>query len=46
MEKILFSTPELARFLGVFHTTVRRWIERGKIRGIRVGRNYKILLTK
>lgn len=42
MEKILFSTPELAHFLGVFHTTVRRWIERGKIRGIRVGRNYKI----
>jgi excisionase family DNA binding protein/PAS domain S-box-containing protein len=42
MEKILFSTPELAHFLGVFHTTVRRWIERGKIKGIRVGRNYKI----
>jgi excisionase family DNA binding protein/PAS domain S-box-containing protein len=42
MEKILFSTPELAGFLGVFHTTVRRWIERGEIRGIRVGRNYKI----
>jgi len=42
MEKILFSTPELARCLGVFHTTVRRWIERGEIRGIRVGRNYKI----
>ncbi len=42
MEKILFSTPELASFLGVFHTTVRRWIEQGKIRGIRVGRNYKI----
>ena len=42
MEKTLFSTPELARFLGVFHTTVRRWIEQGKIMGIRVGRNYKI----
>jgi excisionase family DNA binding protein/PAS domain S-box-containing protein len=42
MEKILFSTPELARLLGVFHTTIRRWIEQGKIRGIRVGRNYKI----
>ncbi len=42
MEKILFSTTELAHFLGVFHTTIRRWIERGKIRGIRVGRNYKI----
>lgn len=42
MEKTLYSTPELARFLGIFHTTVRRWIERGKIKGIRVGRNYKI----
>lgn len=42
MEKNLFSTPELARFLGVFHTTIRRWIEQGKIKGIRVGRNYKI----
>jgi excisionase family DNA binding protein/PAS domain S-box-containing protein len=42
MEKTLFSTPELAQWLGVFHTTVRRWIERGRIRGIRVGRNYKI----
>ena len=42
MEKSLFSSPELARLLGVFHTTIRRWIEQGKIRGIRVGRNYKI----
>jgi len=42
MEKTLYSTPELARFLGIFHTTVRRWIELGKIKGIRVGRNYKI----
>jgi len=42
MGKNLFSTPELARFLGVFHTTIRRWIEQGKIKGIRVGRNYKI----
>lgn len=42
MEKTLFSTPELAGWLGVFHTTVRRWIEKGRIKGIRVGRNYKI----
>jgi excisionase family DNA binding protein/PAS domain S-box-containing protein len=42
MEKTLFSTPELAELLGVFHTTIRRWIERGRIKGIRVGRNYKI----
>lgn len=42
MEKAFFSTPELAEWVGVFHTTVRRWIERGKIKGIRVGRNYKI----
>jgi len=37
-----FSTPELARLLGVFHTTIKRWIESGKIKGIRIGRNYKI----
>ncbi len=42
MDKAFFSTPELAQFLGVFHTTVRRWIERGQIKGVRVGRNYKI----
>lgn len=42
MEKTFFSTPELAQWLGVFHTTVRRWVEQGKIKGIRVGRNYKI----
>ncbi len=42
MEKTLFSTPELAQWLGVFHTTARRWIEQGKIKGIRVGRNYKV----
>ena len=46
MEKTLFSTPELAQWLGVFHTTVRRWIERGTIKGIRVGRNYKIPATE
>jgi excisionase family DNA binding protein/PAS domain S-box-containing protein len=42
MEKTLFSTTEMAGWLGVFHTTARRWIEQGKIKGIRVGRNYKI----
>jgi len=42
MKKKLFSTPEVAEWLGVFHTTVRRWIERGKIKGVRVGRNYKV----
>jgi len=42
MEKTLFSTTEVAGWLGVFHTTARRWIERGKIKGIRVGRNYKV----
>jgi excisionase family DNA binding protein/PAS domain S-box-containing protein len=42
MEKAFFSTPELAQWLGVFHTTIRRWVEQGKIKGIRVGRNYKI----
>jgi len=36
------STPEVAEMVGVFHTTIRRWVEKGKIKGIRVGRNYKI----
>jgi excisionase family DNA binding protein/PAS domain S-box-containing protein len=45
-QKAFVSTPELAEWLGVFHTTVRRWIEQGKIRGIRVGRNYKIPATE
>jgi excisionase family DNA binding protein/PAS domain S-box-containing protein len=45
-QKAFFSTPELAKWLGVFHTTVRRWVEHGKIRGIRVGRNYKIPATE
>ncbi len=42
MEKTFFSTSDLAKWLGVFHTTIRRWIENGSIRGTRVGRNYKI----
>jgi excisionase family DNA binding protein/PAS domain S-box-containing protein len=46
MEKTFFSTPELAQWLGVFHTTIRRWVEQGKIKGIRVGRNYKIPLQE
>jgi len=41
-QKAFFSTPQLAEWLGVFHTTVRRWIELGKVKGIKVGRNYKI----
>jgi excisionase family DNA binding protein/PAS domain S-box-containing protein len=41
-QKAFVSTPELAGWLGVFHTTVRRWIELGKVKGIKVGRNYKI----
>ncbi len=42
MNKAFYSTPEVAEWLGVFHTTVRRWIERGDINGVRVGRNYKV----
>lgn len=45
-QKAFVSTPELAEWLGVFHTTVRRWIEQGKIKGIRVGRNFKIPATE
>ena len=45
-QKAFVSTPQLAEWLGVFHTTVRRWIEQGQIRGIKVGRNYKIPATE
>ncbi|MFW9917681.1 MAG: excisionase family DNA-binding protein [Candidatus Thorarchaeota archaeon] len=45
-QKAFVSTPQLAEWLGVFHTTVRRWIEQGQIRGIKVGRNYKIPTTE
>jgi excisionase family DNA binding protein len=42
MKRQFFSTPELAELLGVFHTTIRRWIEGGQIKGFRIGRNYKV----
>jgi excisionase family DNA binding protein len=33
---------EAARQLGVSRETVRRWINRGLIRAVRVGKNHKI----
>jgi len=38
----LFTVKEAARQLGVSRETVRRWIHRGVIRGVRVGKNHKI----
>jgi len=38
----LFTVTEAARQLGVSRETVRRWIHRGVIRAVRVGKNHKI----
>jgi excisionase family DNA binding protein len=38
----LYSTAELAKKVGVSRITVFRWIREGKLKAIRVGRNYVI----
>jgi excisionase family DNA binding protein len=38
----LLTVTEAARQLGVSRETVRRWINRGVIRAVRVGKNHKI----
>jgi excisionase family DNA binding protein len=40
-EKI-YTTGEVAELLGVSNTTVRFWIKRGWLEGIRVGGRYKV----
>lgn len=42
MKKSMYSTSEVGQWVGVFHTTVRRWIENRTIKGFKIGRNYKI----
>ena len=38
----LLTVKEAAHLLGVSRETVRRWIYRGVIHAVRVGRNHKI----
>jgi len=38
----LLSVKEAAHLLGVSRETVRRWIYRQVIHGVRVGRNHKV----
>jgi len=36
------STREAALLVGVNRATVTRWLQAGVIRGVRVGRNYRV----
>jgi excisionase family DNA binding protein len=38
----LLSTPDAAQRLGVTDSTIRNQIRAGKLRGYRVGRNFKV----
>ena len=38
----MFSTKQTAEKLGVCEKTIFFWIKQGKIKAIKIGRNYKI----
>jgi len=38
----LFTVKEAAHLLGVSRETVRRWVYRGVLRAVRVGKNCKV----
>jgi excisionase family DNA binding protein len=42
MESALVTAREAAEFLGFSESGVRRWVARGRLRGIRVGRALRI----
>jgi len=42
----LLSVKQTAHLLGVSRETVRRWIYRGVLRAVRVGRNHKVPETE
>ncbi|MFA4937202.1 MAG: helix-turn-helix domain-containing protein [Patescibacteria group bacterium] len=42
MEKEYYSTIEAANILQVSRKTISQWVRRGKIKGVKIGRNYII----
>ena len=42
MKEKLLTTEEVAELLRVHHTTVRRWLRKGEIQGIKIGRLWRI----
>jgi len=38
----LYSTGKVAKMLGVHRVTINRWIRDGKIRAVRIGKEYRI----
>ena len=41
-DKELFDSEEVAEYLGVERTTVQRWCRSGYLRGIKIGRDWRI----
>jgi excisionase family DNA binding protein len=41
-EKELLDTQEVAEYLGIEHTTVQRWCRSGYLRGLKIGKGWRI----
>ena len=41
-EKELYSSDEVAEYLGVERTTVQRWCRSGYLRGLKIGKGWRI----
>ena len=41
-EKELFDCEEVAEYLGVERTTVQRWCRSGHLRGLKIGKGWRI----
>jgi excisionase family DNA binding protein len=41
-EKELFDSEEVAEYLGVERSTVQRWCRSGKLRGLKIGKGWRI----
>lgn len=42
MTEKFYDVPGAARVLGLKHETMRRWLRSGKVRGLRLGRDWRI----
>ena len=41
-DKELFDSEEVAEYLGVERTTVQRWCRSGHLRGLKIGKEWRI----
>jgi len=42
MEREYYTTEDVAQMLGVVPKTVRAWIRRGELRGVKIGKLYLV----